>query len=125
MAEASAATVDPVPASGGDTGGAWAPPTFYPGGQSTPKLFDHRTEQSTRQSTKIALLLARNLHCKKRTSGAVGIWQSLLRLSLVYTRWLTGRETFTKTREPLVSASWCVVYSRVVMAHVITCRQVW
>ena len=40
-------------------GGAWAPPTFYPGGQSTPKLFDHR-------STKIALLLARNLHCKKR-----------------------------------------------------------
>ena len=39
------------------------PPTFYPwGGQSTPKLFDHRTEQNT----KIALLLARNLHCKKR-----------------------------------------------------------
>ena len=49
---------------GGDIGGqgCLGPPTFYPGGQSTPKLFDHRTEQST----KIALLLARNLHCKKR-----------------------------------------------------------
>ena len=51
-----------APGSGGDiggAGGAWAPPLFIQGGQSTPKLFDHRTEQST----KIALLL---LHCKKR-----------------------------------------------------------
>ena len=48
---------------GGDIGGqgVLGPPTFYPGGQSIPKLFDHRTEQST----KIALLLARNLHYKK------------------------------------------------------------
>ena len=42
---------------GGDIGGKGAcAPTFLPGGQSTPKLFDHSTEQST----KIALLLARN-----------------------------------------------------------------
>ena len=49
---------------GGDIGGqgVLGPPTFYPGGAEHPKLFDHRTEQNT----KIALLLARNLHCKKR-----------------------------------------------------------
>ena len=54
-----------APSSGGDIGGQGVlgpPPTFYPGGAEHPKLFDHRTEQST----KIALLLARNLHCKKR-----------------------------------------------------------
>ena len=50
--------------SGGDIGGqgVLGPPHFLSRGQSTPKLFDHRTEQSI----KIALLLARNLHCKKR-----------------------------------------------------------
>ena len=43
--------------------GGPSPPLFIQGGSLAPqKLFDHSTELST----KIALLLARNLHCKNR-----------------------------------------------------------